>query len=261
VDEIVIVDMTESSSIERVVKDFEAKTFKHKRSDYVELVRNFGNLRAKGQWILILDPDEEISPSLVKSLRKITNKPVADYYRVPRKNIIFGKWMQHTRWWPDYNIRFFKKGYVSWSEEIHGVPVTQGRGADLPKRQELAIIHHNYDSVTDYLERMIRYTRVQAETLLKNGYVFRWQDLIKKPIDEFLSRYFEGEGYRDGIHGLALSFLQSFSEAVIYLKIWEKQGFSEKELSRRDLLSEFGKATKEFKWWLRKKLTLFGKFF
>jgi (heptosyl)LPS beta-1,4-glucosyltransferase len=264
-DEIVVVDMESDDRTVEVAKKLGAKVFNHKRISYVEPARNFGiskvadGERSRTSWILILDPDEEISPGLSKNLRKIVKsanrRTEADYYRIPRKNIIFGKWIKHSRWWPDYKIRFFKKGFVSWNETIHSVPMTQGKGADLPAKEEFALIHHNYFSVEQYLERMNRYTHVQAEELLKNGYVFSWQDLLIKPMGEFLSRYFAGEGYKDGIHGLALALLQGFSETVLYLKIWQKQGFREKEIGRKEIRNEFKKIVKDLKWWMRRKLT------
>lgn len=259
--EIVVVDMYSEDDTVEIAKKYGAKVFEHKKTGYVEPARDFAISKATNDWILILDADEEVTKSLVNKLKEIIKNPKADYYRLPRKNMIFGKWMKHTRWWPDYNIRFFKKGYVSWSEEIHAVPITQGEGADLSVKEESAIIHHNYDSVDKYLERMFRYTKVQSEMLLKNGYVFKWQDLIEKPLNEFLGRYFVGEGYKDGIHGMAISLLQGFSELTIYLRVWEKQGFDEREVSKKELKAEFEKAIKDFKWWLRKKFSFFGRFF
>ncbi|MBI3443208.1 glycosyltransferase family 2 protein [Candidatus Woesebacteria bacterium] len=259
--EIVVVDMYSEDDTVEIAKKYGAKVFEHKKTGYVEPARDFAISKATNDWILILDADEEVTKSLANKLKEIIKNPKADYYRLPRKNMIFGKWMKHTRWWPDYNIRFFKKGYVSWSEEIHAVPITQGEGADLSAKEESAIIHHNYDSVDKYLERMFRYTKVQSEMLLKNGYVFKWQDLIEKPLNEFLGRYFVGEGYKDGIHGMAISLLQGFSELTIYLRVWEKQGFDEREVSKKELKVEFEKAIKDFKWWLRKKFSFFGRFF
>jgi len=250
-DEIVVCDMESSDNTPDVAKKLGAKVYSHKKEKYVELVRNFLISKAAGDWILILDPDEEISPKLAKILKGA----VADYYRIPRKNIIFGKWMKHSRWWPDYKIRFFKKGFVSWNEVIHSVPMTQGKGIDLPEKEEYAIIHSNYKNISSYFEKMLRYTDVQKDNLLKGGYVFSWKDLIKKPLNEFLSRFFEGEGYKDGIHGLALSLLQSFSELILYLKVWEKQGFSEKNLGKKELKEEINQAIYDVKWWLRKKLS------
>ena len=127
--------------------------------------------------------------------------------------------MKYSRWWPDYNIRLFKKGSVSWNEVIHAVPMTQGIGGELEAKEELSIVHHHYDSVEQYVERMNRYTSRHAELRVKEGYKLVWKDLIVKPANEFFSRYFFGEGYKDGLHGIALSFLQAFSELVLYLKI------------------------------------------
>lgn len=258
-DEIVVVDLGSTDNTVGVAKKLGAKVFHFKNPGYVEPARNFAIAKAHGDWILILDPDEEVSKSLSQSLRKIaksaSRRTEADYYRLPRKNIIFGKWIKHTRWWPDYNIRFFKKGHVSWNEVIHAVPMTQGEGRDLPEKEDLAIVHHHYASIEEYLEKMNRYTTVQADALLKNGYVFDWKDLVKKPFREFLGRYFAGQGYKDGIHGLALSLLQTFSELILYLKIWQRQGFRQQEISQREIKKELTSSTKEFKWWIRKELS------
>ncbi|MEK7061160.1 MAG: glycosyltransferase family 2 protein [Patescibacteria group bacterium] len=254
-DEIVVCDMESSDNTREVAKKLGAKVYIHKKISYVEPARNFAISKATGDWILVLDVDEEISPKLSSKLKEIIKKPEADYYRISRKNIIFGKWIKHTNWWPDYNIRFFKKGFVSWNEAIHSVPMTQGKGADLPQKEEYAIIHNNYENISSYLEKMLRYIDAGKDNLLKGGYVFSWKDLIKKPANEFFSRYFEGEGYKDGIHGLALSLLQSFSELILYLRVWEKQGFSDKNLGKSEIKEEFSKAVSDLRWWLRKKLS------
>lgn len=254
-DEIVVVDMESEDGTVEVAKRLWADVFSHKNMNYVEPARNFAISKTTGDWVLILDADEEISPGLSSSLRKILKKPEADYFRIPRKNIIFGKWIKHTLWWPDYQIRFFKKGFVSWGDEIHSLPITKGQGADLPAKEKFAIIHHNYNFLDQYIERLFRYTKIQAEELMKNGYIFNWTDVIKKPLNEFLRRFFEGEGYKDGIHGLVLSFLQSFSEFIVYVRVWEKQGFKETEIGKGELAKEFGGAIKDLKWWIRKEFS------
>ena len=260
-DEVVVVDMESSDGTSGIAKGLGARVYSHKKVGYVEPARNFGILKAKNDWVLILDADEEVPPTLAKKLKELVASPTADYYRIPRKNIIFGKWIENSRWWPDYNIRFFRKGFVSWDEEIHSVPKTTGKGIDLPGKENFAIIHHNYRSVGDYLERMLRYSEIQSKDLMKNGYVFSWNDLVRKPFGEFLSRFFAGEGYKDGIHGLILATLQAFSEFVLYIRIWEKQGYKDENLSKKDFSREFEKTIKEFKWWLRKKFSFFSGLF
>lgn len=250
-DEIVVVDMHSDDDTVVIAKRADAKVFEHKRVGFVEPARNFAIEKATGDWILVLDADEEIPRSLSGILKSISDNPnSADYYALPRKNIIFGKWIKHSRWWPDYNIRFFKKGYVVWNEIIHSVPVTHGKGADLPVVEENAILHKNYNSVEQFLERLNRYTTYEVPILITDGYRFSWVDLIKKPVSEFVSRYFQGKGYKDGIHGLALACLQAFSELVLYLKIWQEEKFEEKSLNLTTVAKEVKSAQKEINYWI-----------
>ncbi|HEX6977577.1 MAG TPA: glycosyltransferase family 2 protein [Patescibacteria group bacterium] len=249
VGEIVIVDMSGESKISAVAKKYGARVFKHDLVNYVEPVRNFGISKAEeGNWLLILDPDEEVPHSLSERLKEIVNNNEADYVRIPRKNVVFGKWVTRARWWPDYNIRFFKNGKVFWNEIIHGVPTTEGRGIDLGDKEEFAIVHHHYESIEQYISRMNRYTSVQADLKAKD-YKFEWKDLISKPTAEFVSRYFAGEGYKDGLHGLSLSLLQGFSELVVYLKIWQKEQFEEKKISVHEVIGAINESQSEVNYW------------
>lgn len=250
-DEIVIIDMTyPGSGVSKIAEKFKANVHKHTFVNYVEPVRNFGVSKATNEWVLILDPDEELPGSLAKKLLAIANKPGAHYFRIARKNIVFGKWLKYSRWWPDYNIRFFKKGSVSWDEEIHGVPKTTGKGADVLPEESLAIIHYHYLTIEQYIEKMNRYTSIQANLKSSEGYKFVWADLIRKPISELMSRFFAGEGYKDGLHGLAISLLQAFSELVLYLKIWQKEKFKEENISEIEIKNVINEEQKKLNYWI-----------
>lgn len=249
-DEIVVVDMKSTDSTAGIAKKAGARVYEHEPKGYVEPARNFAISKTACEWILILDADEELPKTLVGKLKKIAAKSTADYYRLPRKNIIFGKWMKHSLWWPDYNIRFFRKGHVSWNELIHSVPLTQGVGMDLPEKEEYAILHHNYDSIGQYLERMNRYSDIESRILIKKGHKFIWKDIVRHPLSEFLSRYFAGEGYKDGLHGLALSLLQAFSELITFLKVWQAEKFLEQAITVDEIDREAKDSINQTKWWL-----------
>ncbi|KKT76342.1 MAG: Glycosyl transferase family 2 [Microgenomates group bacterium GW2011_GWA2_44_7] len=252
-DEILIVDIESRDNSVEVAKKFGARVISHKYINYVEPVRNFGVSQAKGDWILVLDPDEEVSPKLRATLKAIAKKPEKGkitYYAIPRKNIVFGKWIQGSRWWPDYKIRFFKKGTAIWSGEIHHEPKMVGEGKKMTANEEIAIIHYHYDSIEKFILWANRYADVRCAALLKNGYSFQWEDLIRKPFGEFLSRYFFGKGYKDGLHGLALGLLQGFAEVLVLVKVWERQGFIPRDISLTQFQDEAKSANKEFSYWL-----------
>ena len=248
-DEVVVVDMKSDDDTVKIAKKAGAKVYEHKRTGYVEPARNYAISKASGEWILILDADEKVSSTLKKRLKKILMEPDADYYRLPRQNIIFDKWIKHSRWWPDYNIRFFKRGHVEWSEIIHSVPTTVGKGLDLEADESNAIVHFHYDSIEQYITRLNRYTTLHAKLLKKDGYKFSWSDLIKKPTDEFLSRYFQGEGYKDGMHGLALAGLQAFSEFAMYLKLWQEEKYIDSKLRLNDVVETMKETESDLHYW------------
>lgn len=260
-DEIIVCDMYSGDNTAKIARTLGAKVILHKRTGYVEPARNFAILKAVGDWILILDADEEIPTELAKRLQEIVRNEVkVNFVEIPRRNIIFGKGLTATGWWPDNHIRFFKKGAVTWKNEIHSKPETKGVGLTLESEEKWAIIHHNYQTISQFIERMDRYTTVQAKELKKSGYNFRWQDLFEKPINEFLSRYFASKGYKDGLHGLALSVLQAFSFLVLYLKIWEIEEFKEESIAMEEFKIECKKAGSALNHWVNEKDNLKGLF-
>lgn len=248
-DEIIVVDTESTDNTVEEAKKLGCKVYNHKFLRIVEPVRNFSISKASGDWILLLDADEEIPPSLAREIKKIISTGSADYVRFPRKNLIFGRWIKSAHWWPDYVYRLFKKGHITWKETIHSLPLTQGKGADIPPQEDLAIIHHNYSDISQYLDRMNRYTDVQADQLLETKYKFSWLDLLNKPADEFLSQYFARRGFAEGVHGLALALLQSFSSLLVYLKLWQHSGFPQVQITPEHMRRQLSTYNRQLKWW------------
>ena len=252
-DEIIVADMHSEDASVKIAKSYGARVILTKRVNFVEPARNFAISKASGDWVLILDPDEEVPETLSKRLQEIADgMEQINFVRIPRKNLIFNKWMKASMWWPDYNIRFFRKGKVSWEGiEIHKPPKTEGLGIDLGGKEGWAILHHHYVSLSQFVERLDRYTEIQAKELSKSGYKFSWQDLITKPTGEFLGRFFANRGFEDGLHGLALSLLQGFSFLIMYLKVWEIEKFVDQEIELKELKALKNKMGFEVDYWFK----------
>jgi glycosyltransferase involved in cell wall biosynthesis len=251
VDEIVVVDMQSDDKTVQIAKKLGAKIYTHKRVGFVEPARNFAIEKAKNEWILVLDADEEIPKALAEQLNQIAEKNNIDFVEIPRKNIIFQKWMRASKWWPDYNIRFFKKESVKWSDKIHSKPSTIGQGLKIEALVDQAIIHHHYITLDQYLGRLFRYTKIQANQLDKAGVNFKLVDLLEKPLNEFLSRFFANRGFEDGLHGFSLSLLQAFSELIVYLRLWEIEKFKEEEIELKDLQNFSKNQGKQISYWFK----------
>ncbi|MDD4938296.1 MAG: glycosyltransferase family 2 protein [Candidatus Shapirobacteria bacterium] len=251
-DEIIVVDMKSTDNSQEIAKNAHAKVFSYKPMKFVEPARNFAISKATGKWILLLDPDEYVNKTLKKELLSITKRNDIDYVRIPRQNIIFGKWVKHSNCWPDYLIRFFKNNSVTWQKEIHSQPITKGNSLTLLDSDQLAIKHNNYENVTQFITRAIRYSSIQADELNSQDYKLKISDFILKPIQEFNSRFFFAEGYKDGFHGLIFCLLQGFAIGLIYIRLWEKQGSQDKQILKESFISASQESTFEYDHWFTK---------
>lgn len=227
-DEIVIVDAYSTDETVAIAKKYTKHIYFLKGPDYVEPYRNFAIAQARFSWVLVIDADEQIPEELGAIIRTlIQEKNEASAYYFPRKNFIFGTWIQHTGWWPDYQLRLFKKGAVKWQDAIHSIPVVTGSTEYLPAKERYAITHDNYTDVSHFLEKLNLYTSIQAREKTQRSPQddFSVATLLETFSGEFAQRAFARNGVADGLHGLSLSLLQGMSEVVVYLKQWGEQGY------------------------------------
>lgn len=256
-DEVIVVDDSSTDKTSEIAKKYADKVYKHVSTGYVEPARKFAISKASNQWVVLIDADERVPRTLASKITELlSSDPSFVAISIPRKNIIFNKWVEHTGWWPDYNIRVFDKDKVNWSDKIHSQPKINGEVYELEVDEQNAITHYNYSSISQYLEKMMRYTDVQAEEFIKEKKQISFTSFITLPTQEFFRRFFVGKGYRDGTHGLVLSTLQSISEFVLVSKVWEKQGF--KKLDDQTPLKTIQKQAlsvqKEFMYWIANEL-------
>ena len=66
-DEIVVLDLGSTDNTSQIAKKHKAKIYHHDFVNYVELVRDYSISKASNDWILVLDPDEEIPEKLLDS--------------------------------------------------------------------------------------------------------------------------------------------------------------------------------------------------
>lgn len=226
-DEIVVVD---NSSIDRtavIAKKYTKKVYKQKNDpSKIDLQKNYGFSKAKGDWILSLDADERVSEALGFQIRSVIDADDKEFsgYWIPRKNVIFGKWIEHTGWYPDFQLRLFRRTKGSYvAEHVHEDLKLTGKTDKLTE----PLLHENYETFSQFISKHMIYASNEADFLLQKGYMVNPLDILRMPAKEFMSRYFMREGYKDGLHGLILSVLMAFYHVMIYVNAWEKKGFSE----------------------------------
>lgn len=248
--EIIFVDNSSTDKTAQIAKEYTSKIFTRPNNPMLNVNKNFGFTKATGSWILSLDADERVTPELRKEIKSVVScQSLVVGYWIPRKNIIFGKWIKHTGWYPDYQRRLFRKGKGKFPEvHVHEMVTIEGKTGYLTNHLE----HLNYETISQFLVKLTNiYGPNEAQILIKRGYKFSWPDSIKMPLREFINRFFAQKGYKDGLHGLVLSLLMAFYHLIVFVKIWEKEGFrvtEEKKFLER-VGSESKNISKELGFW------------
>ncbi len=239
--EIILIDNSSVDETINIAKKYTNKIFSRKNNLMLNINKNFGISKATNEWVLLLDADERITEDLERDIRKVleNNDVSINGYFMPRKNMIFGKWIQHTGWYPDKQLRLFRRKRAKFAEKhIHEMIEVSGEVGEL----ESPLYHLNYVNVSQFLDKMIRvYTISEANSLINSGYKISIADAILMPTKEFVKRFFAEKGYKDGSHGLMLSLLMAFYHFVVFLRVWEAKSYPDS----KDILKEFESAQKE----------------
>lgn len=225
VDEIVVVDMCSDDNTVEIAKSFGAKVFLHDKMGSADPARAFAEEQATGEWILVLDADELIPMPLCRVLLKIAEDDRADICYIPRLNYFNGRPLWHSGWGPDQDkiARFYRKGYFVHAGLIHTHPQprTGSRIIKLGYKPNEAIIHFNYLNASHTLEKLNRYTDIEAQQCIRQGKHMQGPEMVLRTIGEFLNRYIRRQGFRDGWAGLYYSFLMAFYRATQGMKLRE----------------------------------------
>ncbi len=233
VDEVLVADLGIDPALKERLSKLDKVVFKTylEKVPFIEKIRSNLITQTKSDFVIYLDPDELFPLAVAKQLDEFQKS--YDFISIPRKNIIFGKWMEHSRWWPDYQIRFFNKKNVQWKPILHAQPVAEGTSIALDPLDQNAILHYNYSSIDEYLAKSLRYAKSDAQTRVENGEDYSLKVATTTGLSEFMSRFFAGSGYKDGIHGFVLAFFQFVYYFIVYFYYWELKKYPpvpEKEL-------------------------------
>jgi hypothetical protein len=186
-------------------------------------VRAFDNFAAQrdaaleafeADWVFFVDADERGTPGLQTEVRRVIRDETKVGWWVPRRNYIWGRWIRHAGWYPDYQLRLLRRGHARYDpqREVHELVILDGLEGHLQN----PLIHYNYTSVGQFLRKQDYYATYEAQILMQRGIHPRPHSLVLQPLREFWRRYITLEGYKDGGHGLLLSLLMGYYTLVAY---------------------------------------------
>jgi glycosyltransferase involved in cell wall biosynthesis len=219
-DEIILLDNNSQDKTLEIAKKYTDKIFQKKFEGF-DKERNFLKDKAKGEWILYIDADERVPVQLKEEIQSAIRHTPYAALAIPRKNIFLGKWLKHGGFWPDHQIRLFKKEkLLGWQGELHEQPKFDGQ-LDHLKNTLLHLSHRNFDQM---IRKTLDWSKIEAKLRFEAGHpkISGWR-LARVALTEFFDRLIKRQGFRDGTEGWLEAIYQAFSIFVTYARLWEMQ--------------------------------------
>ncbi|MET0400003.1 MAG: glycosyltransferase family 2 protein [Longimicrobiaceae bacterium] len=224
-DETVVMDLRSADGSAELARRHGARVVERDPVPIVERVRNEVAGHARGEWILVVDPDERVSPGLAAELRRLAGRADLDAVVVPRMNHDFGypPGNPRERWEPQ--LRMYRRDRVRWPEAPNALPaVPEARLARVAARDELVLVHHRSRTVPEVLDRIVRYAPAQAQAMLDRGEVFTARAMLADLGRRAYRQLVQGRAWRDGVPGLLRAGVLVGFHFYVWAAFWQLSG-------------------------------------
>jgi glycosyltransferase involved in cell wall biosynthesis len=220
-DEVVVVDSGSTDRTVEIARSYTNMVFHRDWTGYADQ-KNFAMSRAKGDWILSVDADEELSPDLKKEINMVlSSNPQDAGFRIPRRSFYQGRWINHSGFYPDRQLRLFRRERAKWvGRRVHERVEVDGPVGKLKSD----VLHYPYNGViSGQLKTVDAFSTLFAKDLRDQGAGFHLWLLVVRPVFKFLEVYILKKGFLDGVPGLIIAVTSAYALFVRYVKVREME--------------------------------------
>lgn len=218
VDDVYVIDSFSTDNTVQIAEELGAKVVFRVFDNYSDQ-KNWAISQVPGDWILLLDADEQLTSELKKELIDLFEQDKLEEcqaYWVYRKNVFFGKEIKYSGYQKDKVIRLFKKDVCRYTNKVHETLQVDGNVGFLKEK----LYHNTYRGFDFHMNKLSQYASLQAQDYDKKTGKLTPFHFVVKPGMRFMKHYILKQGFRDGIPGVIMSSLNAYATFLRYVKLW-----------------------------------------
>jgi glycosyltransferase involved in cell wall biosynthesis len=174
--------------------------------------------QCKNPWVMFIDADEWLPESFKREVESILQSPSAsDGYIVDRRNIYLGREIKHGGWYPDREIRLYRKDLGGWRGGIHAKVHVNGRIGHMKNYY----MHTPYSDTAHQIRTIDRYSEAYARDLFDAGRHFHFSNMVMRPVWRLFRDYIFKRGFLDGVPGLIILASTMYYVFMKHARLWE----------------------------------------
>jgi len=219
-DEIVVLDGKSTDRTVAICREFTEKVIIREGFVSFNIERQALLDSTSYKWVFMVDGDMVVPPELAAEIRQVLANPSCSAYNMRALTYLWGQPVRHSGWFEPTYLRLFNKekgGYDTKLQYLDLFIVREGTTGVLKNH----LLHYGYKDFREYLEKINRYTSLDARDLLSKGRKFAIWKVLVRPGIIFCDRYFYKLGFLDGIVGLVIAVFTTFTYIISYFKLWE----------------------------------------
>jgi glycosyltransferase involved in cell wall biosynthesis len=224
-DEIVVVDSNSTDATREVAAASGARVITNNWPGF-GAQKQFAVEQATGEWIFSLDADERVSDELknsIQSLRTFQESQLADGYLIARRTYYQQRWIRGGGWYPDRQLRLFKKSKGRWKERHIHESVQMDPVARVEKLSGDLLHFTSQDAAHHHRRIGERYAPLGALQMFEEGRRTSLFGVASAGPAAFIRSLILKGGIRDGFAGFTIASFAAHHAFLKHLMLWEKQ--------------------------------------
>ena len=204
-DEIILIDSGSTDLTLAIAKQYTEKIYLNEWLGYGKQ-KNLALAKCSNEWVMSIDADEVLTDDLIDEIKALDF--VANSYQVARKLFIGDKFIRHGGYYPDYQLRLFKKSLGRFCDsEVHESVEMLETGEYSKKRSNYPKLknplnHYSYQNLKEMEESFTKFAMLSGKqknlSLALINYLY-----------SFVNKYFLRLGLLHGYTGLRLALIHA----------------------------------------------------